>query len=105
MLRSSADHRYAQVRSRVEDSYEDADEDEDEDDDDDVGDDGDNIRDEEDDDDEENEDEEMLNRGRHPHRNQKSGTPGDNVTWVSEASLSYSVSPMSDVDVSVSGVS
>jgi hypothetical protein len=73
----------------MEDSYEDDDEeDEDEeDDDDDVVDDGDNIRDEEDD--EENEDEEMLNRGRHqhPHRNHKSGTTGDNVTWVSEASL------------------
>lgn len=103
MLRSSADRRYAQVRSRIEDTYEDDDEDEDEDDDDDVVDDGDDIRDEEDD--EENEDEEMLNRGRHPHRNQKSGTAGDNVTWVSEASLSYSLSWMSDVEVSVSGVS
>lgn len=84
MLRSSADHRYAQIRSRIEDSYEDDDEDEDEDDDD-VIDDGDNIRDEEDD--EENEDEEMLSRGRHqhPHRNHKSGTTGDNVTWYDGA--------------------
>jgi hypothetical protein len=101
MLRSSADQSYAQIRSRIEDAYEDADEDEDEDedddDDDDIVDDADNIRDDEDE--EEDEDEEMLNRGRHPHRNQKSGTAGDNVTWVSEPSLSYSIS------VSVSGVS
>lgn len=82
MLRSSADQRYGQARSRIEDSYED-----DDDDDDDVEDDGDSIGDEEDD--EENEDEEMLNRGRHPHRTQKSGTAADrdNVTWVSERLL------------------
>jgi hypothetical protein len=93
VLRSSADRRYAQVRSHIEDSYEDDDEDEDEDDDEDVIDDGDNIRDEEDEDedDEENEDEERLNRGRHqhPHRNHKPGNAGGNLTWVSEASILF----------------
>jgi hypothetical protein len=96
MLRSSADHRYARLRSHnTEDSYEDDDEDED-DDDEDVVDDAENIRDEddedddnEDEDDDGNEDEERLSRSRHQnsHRNHKTGHTADDVTWVSVSTL------------------
>jgi hypothetical protein len=85
MLRSSAaDRRYGQVRSHIEDSYEDdVEDDEDED----------NIGDEEEDEDEDDEDadDETLNRGRHQHplRSHKSRYSGDNVTWVSEATVLF----------------
>jgi hypothetical protein len=93
MLRSSADRRYAQVRSHVEDSYDDdIGDDEENDDGHTIGDEEEDEEEDEDDEDEENE-EERLNRGRHqhPHRNHKSGYSGDNVTWVSVASALFSI--------------
>lgn len=88
VLRSSADHRYAHLRSNNDDSYKDDDDDDDEDDDDDydVIDDGENREDEDDDeaDERSEEEEERLSRGR--HGNHRTGS----VVWVSAVFVLFS---------------